>query len=607
VEQGTDAYPGSVLDAVCSRLGDSLSPDARASIGFFVDQLEASVALGSPASLSDQLQWQTRRLRVLEPDLDAERLAGVVRTVLQQRRYGGRDDGLGPCAREHLEVVLGAEPHGGEPETPDPGFGELAERYLELALAEHHDDAVDLVLASGLTPREVLLHLLEPSQVELGRRWEHDLVSVAQEHQTTALTERVMALLRGRRRSVADNGGTVYVGVVGEEMHRVGLDMVCDLLGFAGWRVVQAPGSIDPDSVVEQVALARPDVLALSVTLLTQVVELRAVIEAVRSDVRTRHVPVVVGGRPFRRNPALADLVGADQWAADGDGAVEACRRAVAGLTERHVNDVTREMVSPLETMLGLAALLKDDESLSHRQRDLAGRIIKAGRQLMTVVEDVGHGLVVVHGGPDERSTSGLVDLDELVESLLVRHQGKAAQRDIVIRQVRMPPERGRVAVEGDVSQLERLIDTLLENAVEVTPVSGVITVRVKRTGGVVTVAVDDEGPAIPEHGAEAIFDAARATSSTGATDLGPWRGLALVRRIAEQHGGTVEAASDHRGAVFTLQLPLSGALLHHEVPEMPEMREDLPRLSIVRDARDRVIGPAGSESANESGSGSTG
>jgi MerR family transcriptional regulator, light-induced transcriptional regulator len=582
VTHGIDAHSGSMLDDICTRLAPSLSSEVRESIGFFVDQLVASLALGAPSALTDQLLWQTRRLRALAPDLDTGRLARVTRAVLEERLGGA--DGVGQLAltaADHLELARGDLAHGPAAEQPDPGFGDLAGYYLELALADGHDEAVDLVLASGLTPQDVLLHLLEPAQVELGRRWERDDVSVAQEHETTALTQRVMALLRGRRRRVAPNGRSVLTAAVGEELHSVGLEMVTDLLGLAGWSVEQAPGAVEHTTVVEQVARTRPDVVALSVTLLSHVVELRSVIEALKSDERTRHVPVVVGGRPFRRDPALAGLVGADAWAADGRGAVEACRRAVEGLAERHVNDVTRELVNPLETMLGLAALLKDDATLSHRQRDLAGRIIKAGGQLMTVVEDLGHGLVEIHGGPDERSSSGPVDLDELVESLLVRHQGRAAQRDIVMRQIRMPAERGRVTVEGDVSQLERVIDTLFDNAVAVTPSSGVITARVRRTGGVVTVAVADEGPPIPAHGHEAIFDAGRATSSSGATDLGPWRGLALVRRIAEQHGGTVEATSDHRGAVFTLQLPLSRTMLEHEVPDVPET---FPRLSVVRE-----------------------
>lgn len=567
----------SLSDAICARLETPLSPELREAVAFFVDHLAASLTLGDPDALTDQLEWQSRRLRVLAPGLDTRHLADVTRAVVEQRLG---DDVAEPATR-HLEAAfdrLAGHPPSGD--GPDAAFGDLARQYLDLALDGAHDDAVDVVVASSLAPHDVLLRILAPAQTELGRRWERDDVTIGQEHDTTALTQRVMSLLRGRRKAVTRHGRTVYAGLIGEERHALGLDMVVDLLDGAGWEVLRAPGAVDHHGIVADLVRQRPDVVALSVTLFKHVVELRSVVEAIRADERTRHIPVVVGGRPFRQNPALASLVGADDWATDGQGALEACQRASVPSPQRHVNDVTREMVNPLESMLGLAALLHEDTSLSHRQRDLAARIIKAGGQLMTVVEDLGHGLVVVHGGPDERSSSGLVDLDELVEGLLLRHQGRASKRDIVTRQIRIPSQRGRALVEGDVSHLERLIETLLDNAVAVTPTSGVVTVRVKRAEDVVSIAVADEGPGIPPQSREAVFDADRVTSSTGASDIGPWRGLPVCRRIAEQHGGTLSATSDHRGAVFTLQLPLSSRVLEHE----PRVVTEFPALSIVRD-----------------------
>ncbi len=476
-------------------------------------------------------------------------------------------------------------PRGSARAAPDPAFGDLAQHYLDLALSGAHDEAVDVVVASGLAPHDVLLRILGPAQTELGRRRENDDVSVAQERDTTALTQRVMSLLRGRRKGVTKHGRTVYAGVVGGERHSVGLDLVVDLLEGSGWEVVRAPRAVDHASIADDLARLRPDVVVLSVTVVEHVVELRSVVEAVKLDERTGHIPVVVGGRPVRHDPALALLVGADAWAADAAGALEACERSARLTPQRHVNDVTREMVNPLESMLGLAALLQEDSTLSHRQRDLAARIIAAGGQLMTVLEDLGHGLVVVHGGPDERSSSRLLDLDELVESLLLRHQARAAQHDIVMRQIRIPSTRGRALVQGDVSQLERLVDTLLDNAVSVTPASGVITVRVKRTGDLVAIAVADEGPGIPPGSREAVFDPDRTTSSSGGSDVGPWRSLPVCRRIAEQHGGTVTATSDHRGAVFTLQLPLSSRMLENELPA-PLGPAVFPPLAVVRDQR---------------------
>lgn len=558
-----------LVDAICDEIGEAPTPPVREALTRFVEQLDTA---DEAVEQADGLLWRTHRLAVLAPHLDPRRIAEAARAAAPR-------PGVGLGVLRSSDLVSAATP----PEAdPDPTFGDLAQEYLELALEGEHDRAVDMVLASGLPGDAALVRILAPAQEELARRWEHGTVSVAEEDDFCRLTARVLALLRGHPSSTAPHGRSVYLAAVGHGLRTAGSDILVHLLEDRGWQVVRVREPVYAGEVVAALADEQPDVLVLTVDLRQHLDELRAVLAALEADERTRPIRVVVGGQPFRADPALAARLGADEGSPDLVGLVAACERAVGLILERPVNDVTREMVHPLETMLGLAALLQDDDSLSHRQRDLAGRIIRAGGRLLSVVEDLGHGLVVVHGGPDERSSSGLLDLDDLVESLLVRHSGKAAQRDIVMRQIRIPPNRGRVLVQGDVSQLERLVDTLLDNAVTVTPASGVITVRVKRADDVASVAVADEGPAIPRESREAIFDADRATSSVGATDVGPWRGLAVCRRIAEQHGGTVTATSDHRGAVFTVELPMSERMLLSE----PRTGPSFPPLTAVPDRR---------------------
>ncbi len=63
----------------------------------------------------------------------------------------------------------------------------------------------------------------------------------------------------------------------------------------------------------------------------SQIGDVTAMIRAVRLDVRTRNVKVVVGGRPFLVAPDLAVVVGADGWARDARTAVDVCNRLVGG------------------------------------------------------------------------------------------------------------------------------------------------------------------------------------------------------------------------------------------------------------------------------------
>ena len=113
------------------------------------------------------------------------------------------------------------------------------------------------------------------------------------------------------------------------------------------------------------------------------------------------------------------------------------------------------------------------------------------------------------------------------------------------------------VVVRGDPNLLRRLLRNLLENAQRhgVAPVA----VHLVRHRASVELTVTDHGEAIPEDQASHLFEPfyRRVGSTNGGTGLG----LALVRQIAERHGGTARyvATSDGHNS-FRVDLPLSGA-----------------------------------------------
>jgi signal transduction histidine kinase len=72
-----------------------------------------------------------------------------------------------------------------------------------------------------------------------------------------------------------------------------------------------------------------------------------------------------------------------------------------------------------------------------------------------------------------------------------------------------------------------------------------------------VVLAVEDDGPGIPEPDRERIFERfARADSARSARDGGAGLGLAIAQDIAERHGGTLHLDSTPSGARFVLTLP---------------------------------------------------
>jgi signal transduction histidine kinase len=110
--------------------------------------------------------------------------------------------------------------------------------------------------------------------------------------------------------------------------------------------------------------------------------------------------------------------------------------------------------------------------------------------------------------------------------------------------------------VEAARDELHRLVINLLENALRHTPPGTRISVTTAAVGGEASLVVEDDGPGVPPELAATLFE----RFVRGAGDRGGsfGLGLAIVRAVAESHGGTVtlETAKEGGGARFVVRLP---------------------------------------------------
>lgn len=119
---------------------------------------------------------------------------------------------------------------------------------------------------------------------------------------------------------------------------------------------------------------------------------------------------------------------------------------------------------------------------------------------------------------------------------------------------VRIQAPRGSTAaqVTGDPDQLREVFLNLGQNALQAMPNGGAVDVEVSHLGEWIEIAVADSGPGVPEAERERIFLPFVTTRTDG---LG--LGLAIVRRIVEEHGGSVSCQSRVQGGtVFLVRLP---------------------------------------------------
>lgn len=141
------------------------------------------------------------------------------------------------------------------------------------------------------------------------------------------------------------------------------------------------------------------------------------------------------------------------------------------------------------------------------------------------------------------------VDLAELVGEVVEEMQaGSAARLESVVS--------GRVAVTGDRFALKRALLNLLDNAVRLSPEHSVVRVGAGKKDGWAWLAVQDSGAGIESEHLEQIFD--RFYRVEPFSESHPGLGLAIVREIADSHGGAVQVVSTLGvGSTFTIWLPL--------------------------------------------------
>jgi len=216
---------------------------------------------------------------------------------------------------------------------------------------------------------------------------------------------------------------------------------------------------------------------------------------------------------------------------------------------------VSHDLKGPLAAVLGAMQTLRREAQLALTAEEL--------ESLYTMIEQSGRKM--------DRLVDDLLDLDRLDRGQLQPDRQPADVGAIARRIARESTsldghpvriDADAVLVAVDAAKVERIIENLLLNAAKHTPPATPVRVRVTARADGVELAVEDEGPGIPEELRVEIFDPFRQGPGAGGTGVGI--GLSLVKRFAELHGGSAHVEDRvGGGARFVVWLPgtVSGEL----------------------------------------------
>lgn len=207
-----------------------------------------------------------------------------------------------------------------------PALDELRERYLRAQLAGDRREAAR-VLEEGLRMGAEVPELqcvVRAAQEEIGRLWQLNLVTIAQEHMATAISHFVLSALVARAERKAAIGKRVLIACVEGEQHDLPARIVADMLELEGFEMRFLGADVPHDSLAEMVREERPHLVGLSVSTSLATNALRDAVSRVRV---VTGVPICAGGQTLLWAPSLASELAVHTASASPDGIVAMARR----------------------------------------------------------------------------------------------------------------------------------------------------------------------------------------------------------------------------------------------------------------------------------------
>ncbi len=214
---------------------------------------------------------------------------------------------------------------------------------------------------------------------------------------------------------------------------------------------------------------------------------------------------------------------------------------------------MSHELRTPMNAILGFAQLI-EMERPSERERESVEQILRAGRHLLGLIDEV-LDIARIEAGRLSLSLEA-VPLEEVLGGVLALVRPIAAQRGVHLPGA--PGGTGDRHVLADRRRLEQVLLNLCSNAIKYNRVDGSVHVGWEDLpDGRVRISVSDTGVGIPEEQRERLFLPFERLGAEHSDVEGSGIGLALSRGLAEAMGGTLEVESrPGEGSTFRVELP---------------------------------------------------
>ncbi|RMF00665.1 MAG: histidine kinase, partial [Bacteroidetes bacterium] len=227
-------------------------------------------------------------------------------------------------------------------------------------------------------------------------------------------------------------------------------------------------------------------------------------------------------------------------------------------LKAEFITTVTHELRTPITSIKAFSKILQDNPDLPvEKQRTFTGILVAESERISRLINQV---LDLEKLQEQEGFATTTLDFGEIVQQVVTNLSQLAKEKNINV-QLDLPSQKCPVQANADL--LIQGVTNILVNAIKFTPADGSgqirVSLAVELEQASCSLEIQDNGPGIPEHLQQHIFDRfTQLTNSYGNKPQGSGLGLNITEYIVQQHGGAIRLLHNGRpGACFQITLPL--------------------------------------------------
>jgi len=194
--------------------------------------------------------------------------------------------------------------------------------------AQAAQEGVNAALNAGESATEIMQRGLIAAMTEIGRQYEAGDAYVPEMLIAARAMQSALGLLKPYlAESGAKATGRVAIGTVKGDLHDIGKNLVGMMLEGTGFEIIDLGSDVSPEKFITVAQTQQVDIIALSALITTTMVNMQAVIDALKNAGLRDKIKVIIGGAPVTE--IYANQIGADGYSPDASGAARIARRLI--------------------------------------------------------------------------------------------------------------------------------------------------------------------------------------------------------------------------------------------------------------------------------------